>query len=1025
MKKILLGLLLLFSFTILVACGPEVTPPAENQAPVFAGVADVPAHVHGLPFDPAAGVTANDPEDGDLTEDIVITGTVDVNVDAEYTLTYKVSDSEGLETVATRKVTVYTPNRAPVVSVPSSSVVLEVNEDFDATAGVTASDPEDDDLTANIVVKSNFDKTKVGKYQVVYEVQDAAGLKGYATVNVLVVADKDALFNGVLNAKFADADSRHALFAAAERYLLENMVGGVPFYVANSFSLLADRVTLPVDAFIPSYGWGTRYAELTKDYSQVLLGNGQPGNAGEYTYRGWNNQEYTTLNFWTYDDSVSATWLGYIEGGFYNQALNDARNGWEFVPALAEGAPEAYGPTVAVQNGKTTSKTWRISLKEGLEWNYNDAIKALGDFASFDKVLDANDFIWTYREALTRNFFRAISGGGDFVTEIEGAEAYAEAAAEAMEDDAISEAEQTELDALWAAVGLKMVDDHTLEFTTKNAKSTFDAYYLLAWPAMNQDLFEMYGPDAPVAGNKDRYATGPNYVATSGEYIFTLHEAGVVSRFKKNPLFPVDDLGATQWTHEEIYVYNSTDVAFQAFIDGKLETAGIPNARLTEFISDPRLLQTPDATTWRLNINGLQTPAAQQSEFPGSSYIPEPILGYTEMRQALFHILDRQDLQQNWVPSSGIGTTYFSSAYYVEPETGIPYRSTVEGQSVFDNFLGESWGFNKGLALAEFRAAVAKGIADGYYQKGTAQSYNTITLEVRFMTITQSDSTKIRSDFVEQAFEQLVDNVNFIKVEVNIVDTPFPNIYYDHMMTGDFDIAIGGISGSALDAASFLDVFSSDNRGGFTINWGFDSSLPEVPVLYNPTSKTFALPWFIEGDVKVATSDGEGNISYVDPAAGYELVYFSFDALSTALNGKATIVNGDDVPPTLDPGVFADVASLILELEDFKAYVTNVSWPEGSYEIIADDSQLGGIWVVFPDGTTAQQIADALASAGFTLVTYNDGSWSAEFDNGSSYILSPLHDTDTELSVLDVLDAYGATAPRDGEDNLLPAILLY
>jgi hypothetical protein len=266
-KKILLGLLLLFSFTILVACGPEVTPPAENQAPVFAGVADVPAHVHGQPFDPAAGVTANDPEDGDLTEDIVITGTVDVNVDAEYTLTYKVSDSEGLETVATRKVTVYTPNRAPVVSVPSSSVVLEVNEDFDATEGVTASDPEDDDLTADIVVKSNFDKTKVGKYQVVYEVEDAAGLKGYATVNVLVVADKDALFNGVLNAKFADADSRHALFAAAERYLLENMVGGVPFYVANSFSLLADRVTLPVDSFIPSYGWGTRYAELTKDDS--------------------------------------------------------------------------------------------------------------------------------------------------------------------------------------------------------------------------------------------------------------------------------------------------------------------------------------------------------------------------------------------------------------------------------------------------------------------------------------------------------------------------------------------------------------------------------------------------------------------------------------------------------------------------------------------------------------------------------------------------------------------------------------
>ena len=96
------------------------------------------------------------------------------------------------------------------------------------------------------------------------------------------------------------------------------------------------------------------------------------------------------------------------------------------------------------------------------------------------------------------------------------------------------------------------------------------------------------------------------------------------------------------------------------------------------------------------------------------------------------------------------------------------------------------------------------------------------------MQLTASDATKVRSDFVKQSFENLVDNTNFERLLVEIVDTPFPAIYYDYMMTGDFDIAIGGISGSTLDASSFLDVFSSDNRGGFTINWGFDSSLPEI-----------------------------------------------------------------------------------------------------------------------------------------------------------------------------------------------------
>ncbi len=1030
MKKILLSLLLLVSFTILVACEEDPTPDPDpvNTAPVLSGVEDVPAHVKGTPFDPLAGVSAMDAEDGDLTESIVVTGEVNVNANGTYTLTYKVTDSGGLSAETTRKVTVYTPNSAPVINVPAGSVVLGLNEAFSPTAGVSAMDAEDGNITASIVVKGAVDVNKVGKYQLLYEVTDASGAKGYATVNVLVVADKDALYNGVLNAKFADADSRHALFAAAEKYLLENMYGGIPFYVANSFALLADRVTLPVDSYIPSYGWGTRYADITKDDSQILLGNGLPGQAGKYTYRSWNSQEYTTLNFWTYDDSVSATWLGYIEGAFYVQALNDARNGWEFVPALADGTPEAVGPTVKEVNGKVTSKSWKVTLKDGLKWNYNSVVKALPEFASFDQNLTADDFLWTYREALTRNYFRAISGGGDFVSEIEGAEAYAEAAIAALEDGTISAEEQTALDALWANVGIKKDADNpnAIVFTTKNAKATFDAYYLLQWPAMNQDLYNMYGPDA-TGNNKNRYATGPNYVASSGEYIFDSHEVGVVSRFSINPLYPTQDVGTTKWTGEEIYIFNDANVAFQAFLDGKLETAGIPTARLQEFISDPRLLQTPDATTWRLNINALKTPEAQQAQFPGSTFTPEPILGYTDMRKALFHILDRQDLQQNWVPSSGIGTTYFSSAYYVEPETGIPYRSTADGIAVFDEFLGESWGFNKGLALAEFRSAVTQAIADGYYQKGTAQEYTEIVIDVRFMNLTVSDSTKIRADFVEQAFNQLVDNTNYVRVKVNILDTPFPGIYYDYQMVGNFDIAIGGISGSALDAASFLEVFSSDNRGGFTINWGFDTSLPEIKVLHKVDEDGvdhFLLPW--GADNKVAQYDENGNVVYVAAPAGYTPVYFSFDAIVTALNGKATIINGDDVPPTLDEGIYDDIDSLILELEDFYSWVHNVAWVEGTYEIIADDSDLGGVWLVFPEGTTAAQIKSALEAAGFTYETYDDGSWSAEFASSSNYIFSLLHDTDSEVSVWDIFDEYGVTAPHGATpDNLIPAILIY
>ncbi len=978
MKKIVTVFAFVLLALALVACKKEV----KNEAPVISGVQNMD-HIKGTPFDPLATVQATDKEDGPLTSAIVVDNKVDVNVNGTYDVTYSVKDSKGLETVVTIKVTVYTPNGAPTISGVTSHV-LGLGESFDPKAGVTAKDNEDGVLTSAITTKGSVDTSKVGRYQIVYSVKDSAGAEGYALSNILVVADKNALYDGVLNLKFASSNVKNEFFAAAERYLLDNMIGGIPFYVASSFSMFAQRVTLPVASFIPSYGWGTRYADLTADDSEVKGVEGEFGKAGEYTYRAWDTQTFSTLNYWTYDDSVSADYIGYITGSFYRQVLNDAKNGWEWAPDLAAQKPQAVGPTVEVVNGKTSSKTWRVVLRDDLEWAFNKDMVTTG----YDMVLDANDYIWTFREALNRNLFRAISGGGDFVSEIQGAEAYAKKAQEIYGGEATPTAAQlAELDTLWANVGLKMVDDLTLEFTTKNAKGEFDAYYLLGWPAMQQDLYESLS-------NKADYGKDHLHIASSGEYIMDTFEPSKLTTYVKNAKYPHAE--ETMWTGYDIIIYESAEVAFTAFLDGKLESSSVPNARISEFISDPRVRQTPDATTWRLNINGLQTVDRQQAQFPGSKFVPEPILGYTDFRKALYYIMDRQDLQQNWVPTSGIGTTFFSNLYYVDPESGVPYRDSEQGKAIFEDYAGETWGYNKGLALSYLRSAVSQGIADGHYKKGTAQKYEEITLDVRFMNITQSDATKVRGDFVKQSFEALVDNVNYVKINVNIVDTPFPNIYYDYMMKGEFDIAIGGISGSELNASSFLDVFSSDNRGGFTINWGFDTSLPEISVT-----------WDHDNDVNTP------EITKV----------FSYDAISTALNGKATIVDGDDVPPVLDEGEYESWTKVMDEVEDF---FDRYSYPEfegTGFEII-EEAGVNGIWIVLPEGMTKAQVVAIFTEAGWKYNAEKADSWSAEFESPSGAFVIYSEDLDTEIGRDTVTDAYGITIPKDG-DTILPAILLY
>lgn len=92
----------------------ESTPDADTTGPVVSGADDLTISL-GTAFDPAAGVTALDVTDGDVTADIAIeikdasdtvVDPLDTNVAGVYTITYTVEDSLGNETVETRTLTV-------------------------------------------------------------------------------------------------------------------------------------------------------------------------------------------------------------------------------------------------------------------------------------------------------------------------------------------------------------------------------------------------------------------------------------------------------------------------------------------------------------------------------------------------------------------------------------------------------------------------------------------------------------------------------------------------------------------------------------------------------------------------------------------------------------------------------------------------------------------------------------------------------------------------------------------------------
>lgn len=157
----------------------------SNEKPVITGQ-DTSIKA-GRPFDPMAGVTATDAEDGDLTSDIkIINNNVNADVAGVYQVTYSITDSDGNTTEQTYTVTVLT-NEKPVIH--ASDITLAFGQAFDPIAGVTAEDLEDGDLTGQIQVISNDVNPNIaGIYHVTYSVTDSDGNETQITITVLVGA---------------------------------------------------------------------------------------------------------------------------------------------------------------------------------------------------------------------------------------------------------------------------------------------------------------------------------------------------------------------------------------------------------------------------------------------------------------------------------------------------------------------------------------------------------------------------------------------------------------------------------------------------------------------------------------------------------------------------------------------------------------------------------------------------------------------------------------------------------------------
>lgn len=203
---------------------PAVPEERDTEPPVITlkGGTELTMEEGGTYEEP--GYTALDNQDGDITGDVTVSGSIAAAYAGEYTLTYRVADRAGNIGTAERRVVVEAapdppadePTPPTITQNGSNPIILHMGGTPYTEQGAQAYDERDGDLSAFVVTEGTVDTTRPGAYQVTYSVTNSAGLSSSVTREVRVLAPQESVsrtpynFNGQGKAGASQIYSAHA-----------------------------------------------------------------------------------------------------------------------------------------------------------------------------------------------------------------------------------------------------------------------------------------------------------------------------------------------------------------------------------------------------------------------------------------------------------------------------------------------------------------------------------------------------------------------------------------------------------------------------------------------------------------------------------------------------------------------------------------------------------------------------------------------------------------------------------------------
>ena len=396
---------------------------------------------------------------------------------------------------------------------------------------------------------------------------------------------------------------------------------------------------------------------------------------------------------------------------------------------------------------------------DGLTHTYK--IRKDAKWANGDPVT-ANDFVYAWHRIFQKKgqyYYMFCDGIASIV------------GAQEMSDKIDNEEDITDADL--DAMGVKAVDDKTLEVTTTTRVSFFDE--LMSFPCfypINEKFCEKQG---------DKYGKSAKTILGNGAFTMTNWEPGSVAEFEKNDKYY--DAKTVKIDKLVMKLVQDPKVAAQAFEAGETDFAPINSDLVDKYKKDDSFKQINEGYLFYISVN-----------FQNSD------LANLNVRKAISLAINRKDLCENVLKDgSQVAGGFIPSGLATSPD-GVDFRKDSGNFTSYD------------------KKKAQESLDEGLKELGKSE----ITLRVTYGT--DESPMDVFATYLQNAFSSL----KGLKIEM--VATTKQDRIYNKQKNGDFDLSVTRWGPDYGDPTTYLTLALTNNNNnyGHWSNTEFDSIMEKV-----------------------------------------------------------------------------------------------------------------------------------------------------------------------------------------------------